>query len=72
MRLLTALGQDVGITVREKPRDRAHGRIRILSEVHARGFDQKIRAVFRIRECAVANRRYLTCARACHNRPAPL
>lgn len=30
MRLLTALGQDVEITVRAKPRDRAHGRIRVL------------------------------------------
>jgi predicted XRE-type DNA-binding protein len=30
MRLLTALGQDVNITVRPKPRGRAHGRIRVL------------------------------------------
>ena len=35
MRLLTALGQDVDITVRAKPRDRAHGRIRVLGEAHA-------------------------------------
>jgi predicted XRE-type DNA-binding protein len=35
MRLLTALGQDVDITVRTKPRDRAHGRIRVLGEAHA-------------------------------------
>jgi predicted XRE-type DNA-binding protein len=35
MRLLTALGQDVEITVREEPRDRAHGRIRVVGEVHA-------------------------------------
>ena len=35
MRLLTALGQDVEITVRMKPRNRAHGRIRVLGEVHA-------------------------------------
>ena len=35
MRLLTALGQDVDITVRTKPRNRAHGRIRVLSEAHA-------------------------------------
>ena len=34
MRLLTALGQDVDIMVRSKPRNRAHGRIRVLSEVH--------------------------------------
>jgi predicted XRE-type DNA-binding protein len=34
MRLLTALGQDVDITVRAKPRDRAHGRIRVLGEAH--------------------------------------
>jgi predicted XRE-type DNA-binding protein len=34
MRFLTALGQDVDITVRAKPRDRAHGRIRVLGEVH--------------------------------------
>lgn len=32
MRLLTALGQDVEITVRAKPRNRAHGRIRVLGE----------------------------------------
>jgi predicted XRE-type DNA-binding protein len=30
MRLLTALGQDVDVTVRAKPRDRAKGRIRVL------------------------------------------
>jgi predicted XRE-type DNA-binding protein len=35
IRLLTALGQDVDITVRAKPRNRAHGRIRVLGEVHA-------------------------------------
>ena len=35
MRLLTALGQDVDITVRAKPRNRAHGRIRVLGEAHA-------------------------------------
>jgi predicted XRE-type DNA-binding protein len=32
MRLLTALGQDVDITVREKPRNGAHGRIRVIGE----------------------------------------
>jgi predicted XRE-type DNA-binding protein len=30
MRLLTALGQDVEITIKAKPRNRAHGRIRVL------------------------------------------
>jgi predicted XRE-type DNA-binding protein len=35
MRLLTALGQDVDITVRVKPRNRAHGRIRVIGEAHA-------------------------------------
>jgi predicted XRE-type DNA-binding protein len=35
MRLLTALGQDVDITVRAKPRNRARGRIRVISEAHA-------------------------------------
>jgi predicted XRE-type DNA-binding protein len=30
MRLLTALGQDVEITIRAKPRNRTHGRIRVL------------------------------------------
>ena len=35
MRLLTALGQDVEITVRAKPRNRAHGRIRVRGEAHA-------------------------------------
>lgn len=33
MRLLTALGQDVDITVRSKPRNRPQGRIRVISEV---------------------------------------
>lgn len=35
MRLLTALGQDVDITVRAKPRSRAHGRIRVVGEARA-------------------------------------
>lgn len=35
MRLLTALGQDVDITIRDKPRDRLQGRIRVVGEVHA-------------------------------------
>jgi len=35
MRLLAALGQDVDITIRAKPRDRAHGRIRVLGDEHA-------------------------------------
>lgn len=35
MRLLTALGQDVDITVRAKPRNRARGRIRVRGEAHA-------------------------------------
>ena len=35
MRLLTALGQDVEITVRTKPRNRAHGRIRVVDTAHA-------------------------------------
>jgi predicted XRE-type DNA-binding protein len=35
MRLLTALGQDVDITIRDKPRNRAHGRIRVRGEAHA-------------------------------------
>jgi predicted XRE-type DNA-binding protein len=35
MRLLTALGQDVDITVRTKPRNRAHGRIRVIGEARA-------------------------------------
>lgn len=34
MRLLTALGQDVEITVKSKPRNRAHGRIRVIGEAH--------------------------------------
>lgn len=32
MRLLTTLGQDVEITVRDKPRNRAQGRIRVLQD----------------------------------------
>ena len=35
MRLLTALGQDVEITVRTKPRNRARGRIRVIGEARA-------------------------------------
>jgi predicted XRE-type DNA-binding protein len=35
MRLLTALGQDVDITVRTKTRNRAHGRIRVIGEASA-------------------------------------
>lgn len=35
IRLLTALGQDVDITVRTKPRNRAHGRIRVRNEARA-------------------------------------
>jgi predicted XRE-type DNA-binding protein len=35
MRLLTALGRDVDITVRATPRSRAHGRIRVIGEEHA-------------------------------------
>jgi predicted XRE-type DNA-binding protein len=35
MRLLTALGQDIEIIVRTKPRNRARGRIRVISEAHA-------------------------------------
>ena len=35
MRLLTALGQDVEITVRAKPRNRVRGRIRVIGEVRA-------------------------------------
>lgn len=35
MRLLTVLGQDVDITVKTKPRNRAHGRIRVVGEAHA-------------------------------------
>jgi predicted XRE-type DNA-binding protein len=34
MRLLTALGQDVDIVVKEKPRNRERGRIRVIDEVH--------------------------------------
>lgn len=35
MRLLTALGQDVDITIKNKPRDRVQGRIRVLGEMQA-------------------------------------
>jgi predicted XRE-type DNA-binding protein len=34
MRLLTALGHDVDITVRTKPRSRRQGRIRVISDAH--------------------------------------
>lgn len=35
MRLLTALGQDVDITVRAKPSGHDKGRVRVLGEAHA-------------------------------------
>jgi predicted XRE-type DNA-binding protein len=35
MRLLTALGLDVEITVKTKPRNRAQGRIRVVGDLHA-------------------------------------
>jgi predicted XRE-type DNA-binding protein len=35
MRLLTALGQDVDIVIRAKPRSRERGRVRVLSEASA-------------------------------------
>jgi hypothetical protein len=35
MRLLTTLGQDVEITLKAKPRDRAHGRIVVVDASHA-------------------------------------
>jgi predicted XRE-type DNA-binding protein len=35
MRLLTALGQDVEIVVKTKPRNRAHGRIRVIDATYA-------------------------------------
>jgi predicted XRE-type DNA-binding protein len=35
MRLLTALGQDVEITIKTKPRNRARGWIKIVGEAHA-------------------------------------
>jgi predicted XRE-type DNA-binding protein len=35
MRLLTALGQDVEITIKDKPRNRVQGRIRVLGELRA-------------------------------------
>jgi Helix-turn-helix domain len=34
MRLLTMLGQNVKITVKAKPRNRAHGRIRVIDTAH--------------------------------------
>ena len=34
MNLLTALGQDVDITVKTKPRNRAYGRLRVVGEMH--------------------------------------
>jgi len=35
MRLLTRLGQDIEITVKAKPANRRHGRIRVVGEAHA-------------------------------------
>jgi predicted XRE-type DNA-binding protein len=34
MRLLTALGRDIEITVKAKPRNRARGRIRVIDSAH--------------------------------------
>lgn len=34
MRLLTALGQDVDIVLRDTPRNRQRGKVRVLSEAH--------------------------------------
>ncbi|MDE2165842.1 MAG: XRE family transcriptional regulator [Alphaproteobacteria bacterium] len=34
MRLLTALGHDVEIMVKTKPRSRSHGRVRVVGEAH--------------------------------------
>jgi len=34
MRLLTALGQDVEIVVKAKPRNRERGRIRVVGDAH--------------------------------------
>jgi predicted XRE-type DNA-binding protein len=34
MRLLTALGQDVDIVLRDKPRSRQRGHVRVVSEAH--------------------------------------
>jgi hypothetical protein len=33
LHLLIALGQDVDITVKAKPKSRAHGRLRVIDEV---------------------------------------
>ena len=46
MRLLTALGQDVEITVRAKPRNRAHGRIRVVDAAHVRNRCRNIHLIF--------------------------
>lgn len=35
MRLLTTLGQDVDITIKDKPRHRLQGRIRVVGQLHA-------------------------------------
>jgi predicted XRE-type DNA-binding protein len=35
MHFLTALGQDVEILIKAKPRSRAHGRIRVVGEAEA-------------------------------------
>ncbi|HKS88651.1 MAG TPA: helix-turn-helix transcriptional regulator [Stellaceae bacterium] len=34
MRLLAALGQDVEIVVKAKPRNRSHGRVRVVADAH--------------------------------------
>jgi predicted XRE-type DNA-binding protein len=35
MRLLTALGQDIEIVVKAKPRNRERGRVRVIGDAHA-------------------------------------
>jgi predicted XRE-type DNA-binding protein len=36
MRLVASLGHDVDITIKDKPRGRSHGRVRVLDAAHAR------------------------------------
>jgi predicted XRE-type DNA-binding protein len=49
MRLLTALGQDVEITIKRKPRNRARGRIKVIGELHAEASSR-----YHIRHCLQA------------------
>ena len=73
MRLLTALGQDVDITVRPKLRDRAHGRVRARRGARMRSEQENLRCLLsckaRRNAASVIRAGFAAvCARASHPR----